>query len=64
MSNVMKMRFDTGHDLQPVPAVEDLELRDESARSNRHPGWYAAVLVLDALAILAFVAWVVVPRLT
>lgn len=60
----MKVRFDTGHDLQPVPRVEDLELRDESARSNRHPGWYAAILVLDALAILAFVAWVVVPRLT
>ncbi len=60
----MKMRFDTRDDLRPVPAVEDLELRDESARSNHHPGWYAAVLVLDALAILAFVAWVVVPRLT
>jgi hypothetical protein len=64
MSNVMSVRLDTGRHLQPVPAREDLELRDEHARSNRHPGWYAVILVLDALAILAFVAWVVLPRLT
>jgi hypothetical protein len=45
------------------PRVRDEDLRDE-AGTTRHRGWYAAVLVLDAIAILAFVVWVVLPRLT
>jgi hypothetical protein len=62
---VMKVRSDALRDPSPTPDVEDdLELRDEHPRADRHPGWYAAILVLDALAILAFVVWVVVPRLT
>ena len=42
---------------------EDRDLRDEATRRARRPGWYALVVVLDAIAILAFIAWVVVPRL-
>jgi hypothetical protein len=43
---------------------EDHDLRDDSARSS-HRGWrFAAIVALDALAILAFIAWVVIPKLT
>lgn len=42
--------------------VDDRELRDEQARSAARPGWYAVIVVVDVLAILAFFAWVVVPR--
>ena len=43
---------------------EDRDLRDDATRSARRPGWYSLVVVLDAIAILAFIAWVVVPRLS
>jgi hypothetical protein len=39
-------------------------LRDEYARSAHHRWWYTAIIALDTLAILAFVAWVVIPKLT
>jgi hypothetical protein len=48
----------------PLAAPEDLDLRDEYARSMNHRWWFAAILSLDTLAILAFLAWVVIPRLT
>lgn len=47
----------------PISTPEDLDLRDEYARSTRHRWWYAAIVAADTLAILAFVAWVVIPRL-
>jgi hypothetical protein len=50
-----------------LPSMEtdgDRELRDELARSTARPGWYAVVIVLNVLAIAAFVALVVIPRLT
>ena len=42
----------------------DHDLRDEFARSAHTRWWYAAIVVLDALAILAFIVWVVIPKLT
>jgi hypothetical protein len=42
---------------------EDHDLRDDSARSHRG-WWFAAIVAVDALAILAFIAWVVIPKLT
>jgi hypothetical protein len=65
MSTVMEMRVETetfGAPTEVAPADRDLE--DEAARAERRPAWYAAIVVLDALAILAFVTWVVIPRLT
>ena len=47
-----------------ISAPEDLDLRDEYARSARHRWWYAAIIALDTLAILAFIVWVVLPKLT
>lgn len=43
---------------------DDPDLRDEHARRAARPGWYAAIVVLDVVAILAFIALVVIPRLT
>jgi hypothetical protein len=62
VTDVMKMSLDT--DRMSAPQIEDLDLRDEHARSDGRPGWYAVIVVLDAIAILAFVALVVIPRLT
>ena len=45
-------------------APADLDLRDEFARSTHHRWWFGAILALDTLAILAFLAWVVIPKLT
>ena len=45
-------------------SAEDLDLRDENARSTHQRWWFGAILTLDALAILAFLAWVVIPKLT
>lgn len=56
----MVTQLDPGRDAGPE---EDLELRDEHARSTARPGWYAAIVFLDVLAIVAFIALVVVPRL-
>jgi hypothetical protein len=58
----MQMSLDTAR--VSTPQIEDLDLRHEHAQSARRPGWYAVIVVLDALAILAFVALVVIPRLT
>ena len=50
------------HEANRTP--EDHDLLDDSARSA-HRGWlFASIVVLDALAIMAFVVWVVVPKLT
>ena len=53
---------------EPIGATdlppEDRELRDEHARSTARPGLFAALVILDVLAIVAFVALVVIPRLT
>jgi hypothetical protein len=63
MSIVMEIRIETERGLAPSDVPEDRDLRDGSARAARRPGWYAAIVVLDALAILAFITWVVIPRL-
>lgn len=42
----------------------DLDLRDGDARSTHNRWWFGAILALDTLAILAFLAWVVIPKLT
>ncbi len=47
-----------------LSASEDLDLRDDYARSTHRRWWFAAILALDTLAILAFLAWVVIPKLT
>ena len=60
----MQILDDTALRHGPISAPEDLDLRDECARSTRHRWWFAAIVALDTLAILAFVAWVVIPRLT
>jgi hypothetical protein len=49
---------------EPISAPEDHDLRDESAASAHHRWWYAAIVALDTLAILAFIVWVVIPKLT
>lgn len=48
----------------PLSAPEDLDLRDEYARSTHHRWWFGVILALDTLAILAFLTWVVIPKLT
>jgi uncharacterized protein involved in exopolysaccharide biosynthesis len=48
----------------PISAPEDLDLRDEFARSARRRWLFAAIVALDTFAILAFVVWVAMPRLT
>ena len=47
-----------------ISTPEDLDLRDEYARSTNHRWWFAAILALDTLAILAFLTWIVIPKLT
>jgi hypothetical protein len=60
----MEILDDTALRPGPISVAEDLDLRDEYARSSTHRRWFAAIVVLDTLAILAFFAWVVIPRLT
>ncbi len=60
----MQILDDTTLPHGPISAPEDLDLRDEYARSTGHRWWYAAIVALDALAILAFIAWVVIPKLS
>ena len=60
----MAIRDDTALRHEANRAPEDHDLLDDTARSA-HGGWlFASVVVLDALAIMAFVVWVVVPKLT
>jgi hypothetical protein len=60
----MQIYDDTALRREPLSAQEDHDLRDESARSAHHRWWYAAIVALDTLAILAFIVWVVIPKLT
>jgi hypothetical protein len=61
---MMEMRGDTALRRGADWAPEDQDLLDESARSA-HRGWlFAAIVALDALAILAFIVWVAIPKLT
>lgn len=60
----MQILDDTTFRHGPISAPEDLDLHDEYARSTRHRWWYAVIVALDTLAILAFIAWVVIPKLT
>jgi hypothetical protein len=62
-SIVMEVRLETERALAPPEGPEDRDLRDGSARAARRPVWFAAVVVLDTLAIAAFITWVVIPRL-
>lgn len=60
----MAIRDDTALRHDANRAAEDHDLLDERARSA-HRGWlFASIVALDALAIMAFVAWVVIPKLT
>ena len=60
----MEILEDTTSRRDRLSAPEDLDLRDEHARSTHHRWWFGTILALDTLAILAFLAWVVVPKLT
>lgn len=60
----MQIDEDTAIGHGSISALEDHDLRDEFARSAHTRWWYAAVVLLDALAILAFIVWVVIPKLT
>jgi hypothetical protein len=60
----MQIYDDTALRREPISAPEDHDLRDESARSAHHRWRYAAIIALDAVAILAFIVWVVIPKLT
>jgi hypothetical protein len=61
---MMEMRGDATLRRGAHRAPEDHDLLDESARSA-HRGWlFAAIVALDALAILAFLVWVAIPKLT
>ena len=60
----MQIDEDTAIGRGSISALEDHDLRDEFARSAHTRWWYAAIVVLDALAILAFIVWVVIPKLT
>jgi hypothetical protein len=60
----MEIPDDTALRREANRAPEDHDLLDETTRSA-HRGWlFAAIVALDALAILAFVVWVVIPKLT
>jgi hypothetical protein len=61
---VLQSYDDTASRPEPISAPEDHDLRDESAASAHHRWWYAAIVALDTLAILAFIVWVVIPKLT
>jgi hypothetical protein len=60
----MQIHEDTALRREPISALEDHDLSDEFARSARTRWWYAAIVTLDAIAILAFIVWVVIPKLT
>jgi hypothetical protein len=62
--DVMQTYEDTQLRREPISALEDHDLSDEFTRSAHTRWWYAAIVVLDALAILAFIVWVVLPKLT
>lgn len=64
MTDVMQTYDDTALRHAPISAPEDQDLRGESARSAHHRWWYAAIVASDAVAILAFIVWVVIPKLT
>jgi hypothetical protein len=59
MSIVMDTRLEAEWSLTPAEVPEDRDLEDGSTRAARRPIWYAAIA-----AILAFITWVVIPRLT
>lgn len=59
----MEMRVETERALLPSDVPVDRELRDGSTRAARRPMWYAAIVVIDIAAIVAFITWVVIPRL-
>jgi hypothetical protein len=60
----MATREDTALHPGADRAAEDHDLLDGSARSAHRTWLFTAIVALDALAILAFVAWVVIPKLT
>jgi hypothetical protein len=60
----METRDDTALDHGANLAPEDHDLLDEFARSAHRGRWFAVIVALDALAIMAFVALVVIPKLT
>jgi hypothetical protein len=60
----MEILDDTALRREANRAPQDHDLLDETARSSHHGWLFAAIVALDALAILAFIVWVVIPKLT
>ncbi|MDP9119099.1 MAG: hypothetical protein M3M93_02320, partial [Actinomycetota bacterium] len=64
LGHAMAIRDETALRREANWSPDDDDLLDESARSA-HRGWlFASIVALDALAILGFVVWVVIPKLT
>lgn len=59
----MEMRVEAEQAFLPSEVPGDRDLLDGSTRAARRPIWYAAIVVLDVAAIIAFMTWVVIPRL-
>lgn len=64
MSIVMEIGLEAQRAHAPLEEPDDRDLRDGAARTARRPLWYAAIVVLDAVAITAFITLVVIPRLS
>jgi hypothetical protein len=60
MWDVMELHDDTVSRMSP----EDLDLRDDRAAITRRRWWFGVIVTLDLLAIVAFVALVVMSRFT
>jgi hypothetical protein len=63
MWNVMELHDDT-RSHGSTSTADDPDLRDDRATPASERWWFGAIVALDILAIVAFVAWVVIPRLT
>jgi hypothetical protein len=48
----------------PTPSQGDPDLRDDAAAPASERWWFGTIVALDIIAIEAFVASVVIPRLT
>ena len=60
----MKIHVDTGAESVLDDRDGRSRVRAEHPRSTARRGWFAVIVVLDVLAVVAFVGLVVVPRLT
>ena len=60
----MAIRDDTALRREANRAPQDHDLLDDTARRGHHGWLFASIVALDALAIVAFVVGVVIPKLT